>query len=251
MQLIDTHCHLDDTRFDHDREQALERAGSAGVDRFVVPSVCESGWQKLSQIARQNSSIYPAFGMHPWFCDRHSLNGLKKLGVYLDDAIAVGECGLDFGKGRAPEEEQVKWFRPQLELADERGLPVILHAYKSLDQVLHELQGFPKVKGVLHSFSGSQQQAERFMEHGFYLGIGTAVIQQQATKLRTIVMQMPLEYLMLETDAPDQPGINHRGQRNEPAFLIEIANEIATMRALETAELVAACNHNARELFAI
>ena len=251
MQLIDTHCHLDDRRFDEDLADVMKRAESFGVNRFIVPSVYEEGWARLYQIAKQNSSIYPAFGMHPWFCDRHSSDGLNKLGVYLDEAIAVGECGLDFGKGRAPEEEQIKWFRPQLELADEKSLPVIIHAYKSLDRVLHVLHDFPNVKGVVHSFSGSQQQADRFMERGFYLGISGVITRKQATKVRSVVMQMPLEYLLLETDAPDQSGANHLGQRNEPAFIIEIANEIATMRGLKVAELVSACNHNARELFAI
>ncbi len=251
MQLIDTHCHLDDRRFDDDLTDVMIRAEACGVDRFIVPSVHEGGWEKLFQIAGQYPSIYPAFGMHPWFCGRHSPDGLKKLGVYLDVAVAVGECGLDFGKGRAPEDEQAKWFRLQLELADEKKLPVIVHAYKSSDQVLQELKAFPKVRGVIHGFSGSQQQADRFMERGFYLGIGGIVTRKQATKLRSVVTKMPLEYLLLETDAPDQPGVEHLGQRNEPAFIVEIANEIATMRGLKVAELVNACNHNARELYAI
>jgi len=251
MHLIDTHCHLDDRRFDDDLADVIKRAKSVGVDRFIVPSVYEEGWGKLSQITKKHPSIHPAFGMHPWFCDRHSSEGLNKLGTYLDDAIAVGECGLDFGKGRASEEDQVKWLRPQLELADEKRLPVIIHAYKSLDQVLHELQRFPNVQGVIHGFSGSQQQADRCMDRGFYLGIGGVVTRKQAAKLRSVVTQMPLEYLLLETDAPDQPGINHLGQRNEPAFIIEIVNEIATIRGLKVTELVSACNQNARELFAI
>lgn len=251
MQLIDSHCHLDDERFDYDREQVIARAGMAGVAQFIVPSVYEGGWKKLAQLSNQYESVSPAFGMHPWFCQGHTVDGLKRLSRYLDGAVAVGECGLDFGKDRASEEEQLKWFRPQLELAEEKGLPVILHAYKSLDRVFKELRSFPNVKGVLHSFSGSQQQAEKFMEHGFFLGFGGAVTRQNAVKLRTTVMQMPLEYLLLETDAPDQSAVCHRGQRNEPAFLIEIAREIATMRGLKVAELISACNHNARELFSI
>ena len=251
MQLIDTHCHLDDPRFDVDRADVIGRARSIGIERFIVPSTCEKGWKKLSQMSRQYDSVSPAFGIHPWFCEQHTLDGLKRLAHHLDGAVAVGECGLDFGKGRAPEDEQLKWFRPQLELAEEKDLPVILHAYKALDQLLHELRSFPRIKGVIHSFSGSRQQAERCMEQGLCLGVGGAVTRQNAMKLRTVVMQMPLEYLLLETDAPDQSGVNHRGERNEPAFLIEIANEVATMRGLEVPELVSACNYNARELFAI
>lgn len=251
MQLMDTHCHLDDSRFDTDRVAVIKRAQSVGIDRFVVPATCEDGWEKLFRLAGQYNSVLPAFGMHPWFCERHTTDGLRRLGHFLDGAVAVGECGLDFGQGRAPEDEQLKWFRAQLELAEEKKLPVILHAYKSLDRMFHELRSFPKLKGVLHSFSGSWQQAEKFISHGFYIGIGGAVTKQSAKKLREIVMRMPLEHLLLETDAPDQPGVNHHGERNEPAFLIEIAREIATMRALEISALVDICNHNARELFAI
>lgn len=251
MQLIDSHCHLDDSRFDADRTEVLKRARAAGVDKVVVPAVCRSGWQKLASLADGSPTIFPAFGLHPWFCDRHRDDDLPELENYLEGAVAIGECGLDFGKRRAPEEIQLRWFRAQLELAAAHALPLIVHAYRSLDRVSHELKAFPQLKGVIHSFSGSLQQAEQLMAQGFLLGIGGAVSWPQAERLRAVVKALPPEYLLLETDAPDQPGHAHRGERNEPAFLVEIAGEIATIRGIEADVLVEICNRNAGELFGI
>jgi len=251
MQLIDTHCHLDDVLLDPDRDDVIERARLTGVEQIIVPAVKRSGWQKLADLTFQCPMVVPAYGLHPWYCDEHVQDDIDLLSTYLGAAKAVGECGLDFGKGRASEAEQLKWFRAQLELAHALKLPVILHAYKSLDTVLCELRAFPDLRGVIHGFSGSQQQAEAAINQGLYLGIGGRITFPQSGRLQAIVKDMPLQHLLIETDAPDQSGVNHQGQRNEPAFLIEIANEIATMRDLEATELAAICNHNARELFAI
>jgi TatD DNase family protein len=251
MQLIDTHCHLDDERFDQDRAEVIQRARAVGVELAIVPSVVRSGWSKLAGLAETTLSMLPAYGLHPWFCDQHRQEDLVQLSEYLKHSVAVGECGLDFGQGRTSEEEQLKWFRAQLALADEHQLPVIVHAYKSLDRVIAELKLFPGLRGVVHSFSGSRQQAERLIEIGFYLGIGGVVTRPQAEKLRVVVTEMPLEFMLLETDAPDQPGYSHRGERNEPAYLVEIATEIATMRDMDAVTLAGICNQNARELFSL
>jgi len=251
MKLVDSHCHLDDHRFDADRAEVLERAREAGISKIVVPAVSRDGWQRLAELAETSSSLFPAYGLHPWFCEKHREQDLELLSGFLEDAVAVGECGLDFGKGRAPESEQLKWFRAQLELADEHSLPVIVHAYKSLDRVSRELKSFPQLKGVIHSFSGSLQQAAQLMAQGFLLGVGGAVTWPQANRLRAVVKDIPLEYLLLETDAPDQSGAPHRGERNEPAFLVEIAGVIATIRGIEIGELAEASSRNAGEMFGI
>jgi len=249
MQFIDTHCHLDDKRFEHDREASIARANAVGVERFIVPSVCEEGWQKLKQMACSRDSIHPAFGMHPWFCERHTSEGLRQLENYIPYAVAIGECGLDFGKGRASEAEQLRWLVPQLELAEANGLPVILHAYRSLDRLLVELRKLPKLRGVVHSFSGSWQQAERIMQLGLYLGVGGVVTRPDANKLRDVVSRMPVSYLLLETDAPFQSGMLHRGERNEPAYLVEIAKEAANVRGLSMDALADITRQNSKELF--
>jgi len=251
MQLIDSHCHLDDVRFDPDRDDVIERARLSGVEHIIVPAVKRSGWQKLADLACQYPMVVPAYGLHPWYCDEHTQDDIDILSTYLTDAKAVGECGLDFGKGRATESTQLNWFRSQLELAQALRIPVILHAYKALDTVLRELRAFPELRGVIHGFSGSQQQAEAAINQGLHLGIGGRITYPQSGRLQSIVKDMPLQHLLIETDSPDQSGFVHRGQRNEPAFLVEIVDKIATMRALDACELTGVCNQNARELFAI
>ena len=249
MQFIDTHCHLDDSQFDVDRDAVIQRAMQAGIEVFVVPSVEEGGWQILSELSRKSTSIKPAYGLHPWFCERHRQAALELLAERAEKAVAIGECGLDFASGRTPEKEQLSWLRPQLEIACSAGIPVIVHAYKSLDRIHAEIRRYPDLTGVIHSFSGSLQQAEKMIEQGFHLGIGSAVMAKGAKRLREVVQRMPLDRMLLETDAPFQPGPKHSGQRNEPEYLIEIAAEVATIRDISLQELASATLHNSRELF--
>ena len=249
MEIIDSHCHLDDPRFADDFEGVIERAMAVGVNCFIVPSVRADGWERLAGLAAKYPSIRPAFGLHPWHCAGHGEDDLARLPAYLEHAVAIGECGLDFGSGRASEAGQLHWFRRQLALAAEAGLPLIIHAYKSLDTVLRELKALPQLRGVIHGFNGSRQQAEQIMARGFYLGIGSAVTRPQAGRLRQLVAWMPAEQLLLESDAPDQPGYYHRGERNEPAFLIDTVREVASLRAVDISELLAVANTNAKELF--
>lgn len=250
MQLIDSHCHLDDARFDPGRVAVLQRAKDAGVTSFIVPAVCRSGWPKLQQLALDHSSILPAMGLHPWFCNQHSDSDLTLLPQFLADAVAVGECGLDGSDlCRFDMQLQLHWFRAQLRLALEHDLPVIVHAYKAVDLVIREIRCYPGLRGVVHSFSGSLQQAEQLIDLGFYLGFGGSVTHARATRLQTVVKAVAAESVLLETDAPDQPPSGRQGERNEPAFLIDILAHIATLRGTDSQALAATCNHNARELF--
>jgi len=228
----------------------LQHAKDAGVASFIVPAVCRAGWPKLQQLALDHASISPAFGLHPWFCDQHSDSDLTLLPQFLANAVAVGECGLDGSdRCRFAMDAQLHWFRAQLQLAVEYDLPVIVHAYRAVDDVIREIRQLPGLRGVIHSFSGSQQQAEQLLKLGFYLGIGGAVTYQRASRLQRVVQYIPLEKLLIETDSPDQPPAAHRGQGNEPAFLIEILTQIATLRSMDIALLASICNQNARELF--
>ncbi|WP_186338890.1 TatD family hydrolase [Mariprofundus sp. NF] len=248
--MIDSHCHLDDLRFDQSRVAVLQRAQDAGVTAFIVPAVCRSGWPKLQHLALDHSSISPAFGLHPWFCNQHSDSDLSLLPQFLADAVAVGECGLDGSDlCRFDMDSQLHWFQPQLQLALEHDLPVIVHAFRAVDDVIREIRQLPGLRGVIHSFSGSQQQADQLVKLGFYLGFGGAVTYPRASRVQGVVKHIPLEKLLIETDAPDQSPAAHRGGNNEPAFLIEILAQIATLRGTDSQALAAICNHNARELF--
>lgn len=247
MFVIDSHCHLTDKRFEADRDDVISRAKTTGISEFIVPATRVSDWQAVQSLARNNTDIHPAFGLHPWF--NHHEEDLKQLPVFLQRAVAVGECGLDSALSDIDMEKQLYFFRAQLKLAFDFNLPVIIHAYKTIDLTISELKNFPDLKGVIHSFSGSLQQAEKLIQRGFYLGFGGNVTYPRANRLRTLLQQLPLESLLLETDAPDQPICSQQGKRNEPSFLIEIARQIATLRQIETDQLISSCNCNARELF--
>jgi len=163
----------------------------------------------------------------------------------------VGECGLDAIRKGVSLDDQLFWFREQLKLAAAFELPVIIHAVKSVDLVLRELKVFPALKGVVHSFYGSQQQADAVIAQGFYLGIGSAVTDQKNSRFRKMVATLPLDMLLLETDAPDMPSAAHRGERNEPAFLLETLHSVATLHDKNTDEVASICNANARSLFSL
>jgi len=250
--LVDSHCHLDYPDFEQSRAAVLQRAKDAGVGQFFVPAVCRSGWESLQQLTKTDASVTPAFGLHPWFCDQHNNAALILLPQFLSHAVAVGGCGL-YGSAlcRFGMQSQLHWFGAQLTLAIRLGLPVLVHACKAVDDVIREIRCFPGLRGVIHSFSGSKQHADQLIRLGFYLGVGGAVSFERAHRVQTIVKHIPLERLLIETDAPDQPPAAHRGEDNEPAFLIEILSCIATLRGLDVESLAGICNHNARELFRI
>lgn len=251
MQLIDSHCHLDDARFDPDRNEVMQRAVDAGVTRFVVPAVSKAGWKKLRGLADSDAAIAPAFGLHPWFCDHHRETDLEQLTGLLEGAVAIGECGLDDGLCHFSIDQQLPWFQYQLRLARERDIPVIVHAYRTVDLVVSEVRRLPGLRGVVHSFAGSQQQAGQLIDLGLHIGIGGAVTFERAKRLQALAAWLPAERLLIETDAPDQLPAAHKGERNEPAFLIEILNRIATLRSMEAEQLAAICNRNARGLFGL
>jgi len=249
MELIDSHCHLDDGRFDADRPDVIRRAEEAGVNRFIVPAVHADSCQKVHALSKHFSEVLPAYGLHPWFCDQHRDNDFDLLAELLPSAVAIGECGLDFGLCKTDADTQLQWLRPQLKLARDFNLPVILHSFKATDMLIAEIKKQPGLRGVVHSFSGSLQQAKQLIDRGFHLGFGGAITRPGSVKLHDIVKQLPLANMLIETDAPDQTPFHQRGKRNEPAFLIEIAGQLARLRDMHTDEIANICNANAKELF--
>jgi len=251
--LIDSHCHLDAPEFDHDREAVIARARAAGVTAQVIPAVASSGWPKLQALCATHEGLHPAYGLHPMFLAEHrdeDIDALREL-LAAGHAVAVGECGLDFHVPGLDEARQRFFFEAQLRIARDFELPVIVHARKAVDAVISALRGIGGLRGVVHSFSGSEQQAEQLWKLGFHLGIGGPVTYERARRLRRIVAAMPIEYLLLETDAPDQPDALHRGERNEPARLTVACHCIAELRDVMPDILAAATSENARRLFAL
>jgi TatD DNase family protein len=251
--LADSHVHLDDTSFDADRDAVIERARAAGVRLQVIPGVDAASWPRILALCTPGSGLFPAYGMHPLFLHQHRPEHLPTLSHWLatQRPVAVGEIGLDFHVEDLSAEDQREYFRQQLALAREFDLPVILHARAAMDEVTTTLRRIGGLRGVVHSFSGSLQQAEQLWKLGFHLGIGGPVTYERAQRLRSIVAGMPIEYLLLESDAPDQPLSNHRGERNEPARVAEVLQCVAGLRDETPGALAAATTANVRRLFGI
>jgi len=246
--VIDTHCHLDDPRLLADRSELLDRARQSGVDGFIVAGTGSDEWPRLQELCRAESGIHTAYGIHPWYCERHQPDDLDTLARFLDSAVALGECGLDAAHPHADRETQLWWLRSQLAIADEHKLPVILHCVRSSEILLQELAAYPELRGVVHGFTGSLEEALRFTAAGFHIGLGAMVLRARAHKVQRLAAGLPLERLLLETDAPDGlPG----GQLNEPANLPRIAAAVASLRDTNTEAIIAASDSNAMELFSL
>ena len=249
--LIDSHSHIDTVAFEHDRAAAIDRARSVGVHQQIIPAIARDGWNNLREVCNEHEGLFPAYGLHPVFLAQHRPCHLDDLVEILDreKPLAIGECGLDFYVEGLDRDDQYVYFNAQLKLARDRDLPVIVHARRAFDEVAACLRKFDGLRGVVHSFSGSRQQAEALWKLGFSLGIGGPLTYPRAARLRSIVADMPIEFLLLETDSPDQPLHGHQGQRNEPSRLIEVLSTVAQLRGQSTAEMACATTSNAQRLF--
>lgn len=249
--LYDSHSHLDAGEFDDDRDAVLARARAAGVGRQLVPAVDRAGWPKLRALCAAEPGLRPAYGLHPMFLSHHRPDDLDELATWLarERPAAVGECGLDHFVEGLDRDEQRRYFDGQLALAREFDLPVIVHARRAVDDVIQSIRRVGGLRGVVHSWSGSEQQAAQLFELGFSLGIGGPVTYERAKRLRRTVATMPLERLLLETDSPDQPDVDLRGARNEPARLARVLAEVARLRDADPDTIAAATTTNAARLF--
>lgn len=251
IDLTDSHAHLDDSSFDHDRGEVVRRARQVGVSQIVVPAIHRDSWEGIKRLCAEYPEAAPAYGMHPLFLDHHRPEHLDQLAVWLAEhpAVAVGEIGLDYFIQELDREKQQIYFERQLRVARDFDLPVIVHARRAMDEVTATLRRIGGLRGVVHSFSGSEQQAEQLWRLGFHIGIGGPVTYERAQRLRRIVASMPIEHLLLETDAPDQPSSSHRGERNEPAHLAAVLRVVSELRGSSEEEVAAATTANAKSLF--
>jgi TatD DNase family protein len=251
--LVDSHSHLDAAEFDADRPQVVARARAAGVSRQLVPAVDAASWPKLRVVCAQWPGLFPAYGLHPMFLDRHRPQHLVELRGWIERERphAVGECGLDYFVEGLDPQAQAEYFEGQLRLAREFDLPVIVHARRAVDAVIAAIRKVDGLRGVVHSFPGSREQAAQLWKLGFLLGLGGPVTYDRARRLRELAATMPIEHLLLETDAPDQPDAGIRGQRNEPARLATVLECVAALRNESPESIAAAATANAERLFAL
>ncbi len=253
MQLIDTHCHLDVAAFDRDRDQVIAAAHAGGVTRIVVPAIHAAGWSGLLRLCASQPGLYPALGLHPVYLDTHRDGHIRDLERLVSEAspVAIGEIGLDFFLRGLDRERQSVLFEAQLSVAAAAGLPVLIHARKSHDQVLSALERTTVVGGIAHAFNGSLQQANRYIELGFLLGFGGMLTFERSNRLRTLARDLPLEAIVLETDAPDMTVAAHRGARNSPAYLPDVLAALSGLRGEAPEEVAAVTTANASELLGL
>lgn len=251
MELFDSHSHIDVDAFDGDRDDVMVRARAAGVVGQLVPAIAAAGWSRLRDVcAMYPGELHAAYGMHPMYLDAHRPEHLEQLREWLKspDCVAVGEIGLDYFVETLDRERQQFFFDAQLRLAREFDLPVIVHARRAVDAVIASMKKIGGLRGIVHSFAGSTEQAEQLWKMGFLLGIGGPVTYERAQRLRGLVATMPLDHLVLETDSPDQPDSAWRGQRNEPARLTAVLAAIAELRDESPDVIAAATTANAMRL---
>jgi len=238
--LVDTHCHIDVEEFAPDRAAVIARARAAGVAAQVVPAVFAPTWDHLLAVCRAAPGLYPALGMHPVYLDVHRPEHLAELRerVARERPVAIGEIGLDYFVEGADRGAQQELFEAQLRIARDHELPVILHVRRAIDPVLATLRRFRVKGGIAHAFNGSRQQAEQFIGLGFKLGFGGVLTFERAQKIRALARELPLDALVLETDAPDLAPAWHKGGRNSPEYLPEILHVLAQLRR-EPPDLIA------------
>jgi TatD DNase family protein len=247
---IDTHCHLDAAEFDPDREAIAAAAVAAGVTTIVVPAVERANFGAVASVCREFKGCVPAYGIHPMYVDRAREEDFDALRQTLrqEPAVAVGEIGLDFFAEPRDEARQLAYFVEQLKIAREFNLPVVLHVRRAIDAVLKQLRLVRVVGGIAHAFNGSRQQADEFIKLGFKLGFGGAMTYPRALRIRELAATLPLNSIVLETDAPDIPPAWLDGGRNAPGELPRIAATLAELRGLSLAAVAAACRANANEV---
>jgi TatD DNase family protein len=250
MNIVDTHCHIDLPAFDIDRADVLRRCQQSGISRIVVPGVMAKTWGRLRQICSTSPALYPSFGLHPYYLGEHVSADVDDLAQQIDQhhPIAVGEIGLDFFVEGLDHQRQQSLFDAQLAVAASASLPVLLHVRKSHDAVLASLRKSRVKGGICHAFNGSLQQANRYIELGFKLGFGGMLTYERSHKLQRLARELPVEAIVLETDAPDMTVASHQGQRNSPEYLLECLQALADARDEDINILAEQTTANAEEI---
>lgn len=251
MHLIDTHSHIDVHHFAHDFKDVLEAAREAGIIAQILPGVCRQWWPNLLGLCEQESDLFAAIGLHPMYLRMHVASDIEELEKEADNGnlVALGEVGLDYFVRDCDHEQQQRLFENQLSIANNHSLPLLLHIRKAHDRVLSTLRKshFPH-GGIVHAFSGSMQQAEQFIGLGFKISFGGTITYERARKIRKIAATLPLESIVLETDAPDIPPAAHHGERNLPEYLPLIVAALSHLREESIDELCRATTRNVLDL---
>ena len=251
-RLIDTHCHLNDPAFNDTIDAVLERARQKGVVGCIVPSYDRGSLARTQELARlYPGMIYPAFGIHPWFLDEGALRDVKGY-LEMPETVCVGEIGLDLSPNMPAGELQESFFTAQLKMAADHLLPVTVHCRKAHERVYELVKTLKdRVTVVMHSFSGSVEMMQRFLEIGCYIAFSGSVTRKTAKKYHRCAAAVPLKRLLLETDAPSIATQTTVASRVEPVHCAEIALKIAEIRDISYDEVCRHSTSNALRVFGI
>lgn len=253
VKLIDSHCHLDFPAFDTDRNRVLQRASEHNICDIVIPGTQSIYWSRIKNICDTSKHLHPCYGLHPYWADIHRDEDIDALINFIDsnEPVAVGECGLDFRKQHADKKTQLHFLEAQFEIACNRNLPVVVHAVNATETIIQTIKNFKNLHGMIHSYSGSSEQARQLIELNFLISISGSVTFDNAKKIKQVVKEIPLTSLLIETDAPDQADQNNIGKRNEPAYLINTVKAIAELKQTSIDTIAEQTTVNAKKLFGI
>lgn len=250
--LVDAHCHFDFPAFDGRRDEILDRCRSLGVDRLVIPGVTRNNWDRVVRTSEACGSADYCLGIHPWYVDAHDASALDELKQRLQArdprCLGLGECGLDRLRGDLS--QQREWFRAQAEIAEELCMPLVVHSVRTHDEVIAELNAARfSGRALIHGFSGSYEQGRKLVSRGCMLGVGGVVTHDRARKTRDAIARLPLESLMLETDAPDMSPEGIAQGENSPEHLPRVLASLAYLRGVSQADLAEQLGSNTRAFF--
>ncbi|MEI6286973.1 MAG: TatD family hydrolase [Bacillota bacterium] len=253
--LFDSHAHLDDERFDGDREAVIERSRVAGMAGIINAGADMPSSRRSVELANSNDIIYAAVGIHPHDAKAvlaEDYDQLERWATMEKKVVAIGEIGLDYHYDFSPREIQREVFIRQLQLARQVNKPIIIHNRESHADMLDILENHARgLRGVFHCYSGSVEMLKQLLDMGLYISVGGPVTFANAKKLLEVVKHIPLNRLLIETDCPYLTPTPYRGKRNEPLYVEYVAEKIAGLLGLPTAALVDTTARNARELFRI
>ena len=254
--LFDSHAHLNDERFNEDREELINSLKSNGVELVLNPGACIETSKSSVELANKYDFIYAAVGVHPHDVGdmtEEDIETLRKLATENDKVMAIGEIGLDYYYDNAPRDIQKQWFKRQIELANELKLPIIIHdrdAHGDTFEIIKNTKS-PEIGCVLHCYSGNVELAREYIKMGCYISIPGTVTFKNNKKTVEVVREIPLEYLLIETDSPYMAPVPHRGKRNDPSMVQFVADKIAQEKGIYYETVCEATKENAKRLFNI
>ena len=253
--IFETHAHYDDKAFDEDREKLLEIMHAHGIGKIINVGASLQGVRDTVALSEKYPFVYGAVGIHPDDVGNLTEEDMKELRSYCDrdKVIAIGEIGLDYYWDKENHETQKKWFVRQMDLAKETGLPIIVHSRDAAKDTLDIMKAerADHLRGVIHCYSYSKEHAREYMNMGYYLGVGGVVTFKNGKRLKEVVEYAPLDYLLLETDAPYLAPEPYRGKRNCSVYLTYVAQTIAQIKGVSYETVVETTRKNAEKLFKI